>query len=100
TIKYRHYLIEFFALTSYDKHNPIGSFMDNKDGTIGNPGYINNDVRTAKMIYNQVFTLKMFFATVERSAEALIIEGKQLIELLQKEYRFLMLHATWFVFIV
>jgi hypothetical protein len=62
TTKYRNYLIEFFDLTSYDKHNPFGSFMDNKDGTKGNPGYINNDVKTAKMIYNQIFTLKIFLA--------------------------------------
>ncbi|HJS56110.1 MAG TPA: hypothetical protein VJ765_16275 [Chitinophagaceae bacterium] len=88
TIKYRNYLIEFFDLTSYDRHNPVGSFMDNTDGTKGNPGYINNDVKTAKMIYNQIFTLKMFFATVEGSAEALAEEGKQLLELLQKEYHF------------
>ena len=88
TTKYRNYLIEFFDLTSYDKHNPVGSFMDNKDGTKGNPGYITNDLRTVKMIYNQIFTLKMFFAGVERSAEALIVEGKQLLELLQKEYHF------------
>jgi hypothetical protein len=88
TIKYRNYLIEFFDLTSYDRHNPVGSFMDNKDGTKGNPGYIANDLRTAKMIYNQIFTLKIFFASVDRSAEALIVEGKQLLEFLQKEYHF------------
>lgn len=87
-IKYRGYLIEFLDLTSYDKHNPVGSFMDNEGGTKGNPGYINNDAKQAKMIYNQIFTLKMFFATVEKSAEALVEDGKQLIDLLQKEYHF------------
>jgi hypothetical protein len=85
-IKYREYLIGFLDLTSYDKHNPVGSFMDNQEGTKGNPGYITNDMKIAKMIYNQVFTLKIFFAAVERSAEDLVEEGKQLLELLQKEY--------------
>ena len=88
TTKYRNYLIEFFDLTSYDKHNPVGSFMDNKVGTKGNPGYINNDVKTAKMIYNQIFTLKIFLGTVERSAETLAEEGKKLLDLLQREYHF------------
>jgi hypothetical protein len=87
-IEYRGYLIEFLDLTSYDKDNPVGSFMDNEGGTKGNPGYINNDPKKAKMIYNQNFTLKMFFATVEKSAEAMVEDGKRLIDLLQKEYHF------------
>lgn len=40
------------------------------------------------MIYNQNFILKMFFATVERSAKAMVEDGKQLIDLSQKEYHF------------
>ena len=87
-IKYREYLIEFLDLTSYDKYNPVGSFMNDKGNTKGNPGYINNDVKKAKMIYNQIFTLKMFFAGVEKSAEIMVGDGKQLIDLLQKEYHF------------
>ncbi len=85
-IKYREYLIEFLDLTSYDKHNPVGSFMDNPAGTKGNPGYITRDVKTAKIIYNQIFTLKMFFGTVEKSAEAMVADGERLLDLLQKEY--------------
>ena len=85
-IKYREYLIEFLDLTSYDKHNPVGSFMDNTGGTKGNPGYITNDAKTAKMIYNQIFTLKMFFGAVEKSAETMVADGECLLDLLQKEY--------------
>ena len=85
-IKYREYLIEFLDLTAYDKHNPVGSFMDNTEGTKGNPGYITKDAKTAKMIYNQIFTLKMFFGGVEKSAEAMVADGERLLDLLQKEY--------------
>ena len=62
--------------------------MDNEVSTKGNPGYINNDAKKAKMIYNQIFTLKMFFATVEKSAEAMVEDGRRLIDLLRKEYHF------------
>lgn len=85
-IKYRAYLIDFLDLTSYDKHNAVGSFMDNEKGTKGNPGYITKDVKVAKKIYNQIFTLKMFFGAVENSAEALVTDGKCLLDLLHKEY--------------
>ena len=85
-VKYREYIIEFLDLTSYDKHNPVGSFMDINIRTKGNPGYIINDTKKIKMIYNRAFTLKIFLSTVEYSAEVIIAEGKQLLELLQKEY--------------
>ncbi|HEU5168490.1 MAG TPA: hypothetical protein VFU29_23255 [Chitinophagaceae bacterium] len=88
-IKYREYLIEFLDLTSYDKYNPVGSFMNNKGVTRGNPGYITRDAKTAKIIYNQIFTLKMFFGGVEKSAEAMVADGELLLDLLQKEYHFI-----------
>jgi hypothetical protein len=86
-IKYREYLIEFLDLSSYDKQNPVGSFMDNSIKTQGNPGYITNDIKMAKMIYNQAFTLKMFLQAVEFSADELIANGKRLLDLLESEYR-------------
>ena len=86
-IKYREYLIEFMDLTSYDKLNPVGSFLDSDIKTKGNPGFIINDIKKAKMLYNQAFTLKIFLATVESSADGMIAEAKQLLGLLQKEYR-------------
>lgn len=86
-IKYRKYLIEFLDLSSYDKQNPVGSFMDNSIKTQGSPGYIVNDIRMAKMIYNQAFTLKMFLQAVESSADELIANGKRLLDLLEGEYR-------------
>lgn len=85
-IKYREFLIEFLDLSSYDKQNPEGSFMDNNIQTRGNPGYITNDLKMAKMIYNQAFTLKMFLQAVESSADELIANGKQLLDLLESEY--------------
>jgi hypothetical protein len=87
-IKYRDYLIEFLDLTSYDMYNPVGSFMDNYSGTKGNPGFITRDMKKAKIIYNQVFTLKIFLATVQQSAKEIKIEGEKLLEILQKEYHF------------
>ena len=86
-IKYRKYLIEFLDLSSYDKQNPVGSFMDNQIKTQGNPGYIANDISMTKMIYNQAFTLKMFLQAVESSADELIGNGKRLLDLLESEYR-------------
>lgn len=85
-VKYRQYLIEFLDLSSYDKLNPAGSFMSSDIKTKGNPQYISNDPQKVKMIYNQVFTLKIFLTAVENSAEEIILNGKQLIDLLQKEY--------------
>ncbi len=87
-IKYREYLIEFLDLSSYDKQNPVSSFMNNNIQTQGNPGYITVDIKMAKKIYNQAFTLKMFLQGAESSAEALITNAKQLLELLEKEYHF------------
>jgi hypothetical protein len=85
-VKYREYLVGFLDLSSYDKQNPVGSYMDYNLQTQGNPGYIIKDIRTAKMIYNQAFTLKMFLGAVEFSADELITNGKQLLDLLKKEY--------------
>ena len=85
-IKYREYLIEFLDLSAYDKQNPVGSFMNDNIKTQGNPGYISHDVKMAKMIYNQAFTLKMFLQAVEFSADELIANGKQLLDLLENEY--------------
>lgn len=85
-VKYREFLVEFLDLSSYDKLNPAGSFMSSDIKTKGNPQYISNDLQKAKMIYNQAFTLKIFFEAVENSAEETILNGKQLIGLLQKEY--------------
>lgn len=85
-IKYSEFLIEFLDLSSYDKQNPEGSFMDNNIQTRGNPGYLTNDLKMAKMIYNQAFTLKMFLQAVESSADQLIANGKQLLDLLESEY--------------
>ena len=86
-IKYRKYLIEFLDLSSYDKQNPVGSFMDHSIKTQGSPGYIVNDIRMTKMIYNQAFTLKMFLQAVESSADELIGNGRRLLDLLEGEYR-------------
>lgn len=86
-IKYREYLIEFLDLSSYDRQNPVGSFMDINIQTRGNPGYITNDLKMAKMIYNQAFTLKVFLQAVESSANELIDNEIQLLNLLKMEYR-------------
>ena len=85
-IKYREYLIRFLDLSSYDKQNPVGSYMDNNLQTQGNPGYITIDKKMVKMIYNQAFTLKMFLQAAESSADQVITNGKQLLELLESEY--------------
>jgi hypothetical protein len=85
-VRYREYLVEFLDLASYDKLNPAGSFMDNNLTTRGNPGYITADAKKAKIIYNQVFTLKAFLSGVQTSAETVAEEAKQLLILLQKEY--------------
>ena len=85
-VQYRQYLIEFMDMTSYDKLNPVGSFLDSGIKTKGNPGFITNDIKMAKMLYNQAFTFKIFLATATNSAEGMIAEAKQLLDLLQKEY--------------
>ena len=85
-IKYREYLIQFLDLSSYDKQNPVGSFMDNNIKTKGNPGYLTVDIKMAKMIYNQAFSLKMFLQAAESSAGELITNGKQLLDQLESEY--------------
>ncbi len=84
--KYREYLIEFLDLSSYDKLNLAGSFMDENIRTAGNPGYITIDPQKAKMIYNQAFTLKMFISGAERSAEGVNEDARRLLELIQNEY--------------
>ena len=85
-VKYREWLIEFMDLSSYDKLNPEGSFLDSDIRTKGNPGFIIYDIKKAKMLYNQAFTLKVFLAATESSAEKIIEEGKELLDLFQKEY--------------
>lgn len=60
--------------------------MDNNIQTKGNPGYITNDLKMAKMIYNQAFTLKMFLQAVKSSADELLANGTQLLDLLESEY--------------
>lgn len=85
-VRYRQYLIEFLDLSSYDKLNPVGSFMDDNIQTKGNPGYITIDPKMAKIIYNQAFTLKIFLSTVENSAKRVDLDAKSLLELIQKEY--------------
>jgi len=85
-VKYREYLVEFLDLSSYDRLNPPGSFMDNDVHTVGNPGYITADPKKAKIIYNQAFTLNAFLSGVRTSAQAVETEAIQLLNLLQKEY--------------
>ena len=85
-IKYREYLIEFLDLSSYDKSNPFGSFMDMSVHTHGNPGFIGNDSKKSLVIYNQAFTLKIFLNGVENSANTVSKSAKQLLDLVQKEY--------------
>jgi len=85
-VKYREYLIEFLDLSSYDKLNPAGSFMEDNIRTKGNPGYITIDPKKLKIIYNQAFTLKIFLSTVQKSAVEVDGEAKQLLDLIQKEY--------------
>jgi len=85
-IKYREYLISFLDLSSYDKQNPVGSFMNNDLQTQGDPDYITTDKKIVKVIYNQAFTLKMFLQAAESSADDVITNGQQLLELLKSEY--------------
>lgn len=85
-IKYRGYLIEFLNLSSYDKSNPFGSFMDLKVRTKGDPGFIVNDRKKILVIYNQAFTLKIFLTGVENSAQSVSHDATALLKLMQKEY--------------
>jgi hypothetical protein len=85
-IRYREYLIQFLDLSSYDKSNPFGSFMDMDVHTRSNPGFISEDSKKSLVIYNQAFTLKIFLNGVENSARSVFANGKQLIDLVQKEY--------------
>ena len=85
-VRYRELLITFLDLSSYDKMNPPGSFMDPNVHTKGDPGYLSNDLVKAKVIYNQVFALKVFLVTVERSSASLITSATQLLKLLDDEY--------------
>jgi len=85
-IKYREYLIQFLDLSAYDSLNRVGSFMDNNVSTHGNPGFITNDLKQVKVIYNQAFTLKTFLSTVNKSAEEVNRNAKQLLDLIQREY--------------
>lgn len=85
-IKYREFLIELLDLSSYDRSNPFGSFMDMDVRTRGNPGFIYADRKKSLVIYNQAFTLKIFLHGVENSAVAVSTSAKQLLDLVQKEY--------------
>jgi hypothetical protein len=84
--RYREYLIGFLDLLSYDRLNTSGSFMGNNIRTEGNPGFLTKDVDKAKLIYNQVFTLKTFLSVVKNSAAELALDATRLLDLLQKEY--------------
>lgn len=84
--KYRNYLIEFLDLSSYDKLNKPGSFMNDDIQTQGNPGFTTTDPAKAKIIYNQVFTLKIFLSANIKSAGDVSMSAKQLLGLLEKEY--------------
>jgi hypothetical protein len=85
-VKYREYLIEFLDLSSYDRTNPFGSFMDMNVHTQGNPGFITKDPKKSLVIYNQAFTLKIFLNGVENSARAVLASARQLIVLVENEY--------------
>jgi hypothetical protein len=85
-IKYREFLISFLDLSSYDQHNVIGSYMAYEIKTVGNPGYISNDMKMVKMIYNQAFTLKIFLEATEFTANDLLNNTKQLLDRLRKDY--------------
>jgi len=87
-LKYRRYLIEFLDLSSYDRTNEPGSYMSSNIQTKGNPAFIYADTGKIKIFYNEIFTLKAFLYNCNRSADELIKDASNLLELLHKEYRF------------
>ena len=86
TTRYRRYLIDFLDLSSYDRLNVPGSFMDTTRHTNGNPAFIFNDPAKLKIIYNEVFTLQAFLYNSVRSAEALIKNADKLLALLHPQH--------------
>jgi len=60
--------------------------MNNDIQTQGYPGFITTDPAKAKIIYNQVFTLKIFLSANIKSAGDVSMSAKQLLSLLEKEY--------------
>ena len=85
-IKYRGYLIEFLDLSSYDKLNPGNSFMDEVGNTKGNPGFIVNDEKMVKIIYNEAFTFRILIKGSAGNAQSVIMEANNLLALLYKDY--------------
>lgn len=84
--KYRGYLVEFLDLSSYDRLNQVGSFMDGSVRTRGNPGFIRIDTDKARIIYNQAFAIRAFLSLVIQSATGVKQEATGLLTLIQKEY--------------
>ena len=86
-LKYRRTLIELLDLSSYDKMNDPGSFMDINVSTKGNPAFINADAEKIKIMYNEAFALKAYLLNCIRAAEELAQDGNNLLALLHKEYQ-------------
>ena len=84
---YRRYLIATLDLSSYDKLNRPGSYMDNDVQTHGNPAFISPDAGKIKIMYNEAFTLKAFLYNCGRNATELMKEASNLLALLNKEYK-------------
>ena len=83
---YRRYLLEILDLSSYDKLNRPGSYMDNDVHAKGNPGFISPNAEKIKMMYNEAFTLKAFLFNCGRNATELKKDANNLLALLNKEY--------------
>ena len=79
TTRYRRYLIDLLDLSSYDRLNMPGSFMESNIQTTGDPAFISNDVANMKIIYNEVFALKAFLYNSVKSAEGLIENADKLL---------------------
>lgn len=85
-LRYRRYLVEFLDLSSYDRFNDRGSYMDNNFQTKGNPSFISYDPAKLKIVYNEIFTLQAFLSNCNRNAQDLIREGNDLLTLLHEQY--------------
>ena len=86
-LRFRRYLIELLDLSSYDRLNKPGSFLDNIP-TKGNPALIFYDSRKIKIIYNEVFALKAFLNSDNQYAHSLLKNATGLLLLLHKQYDF------------
>ena len=84
-LRFRRYLIELLDLSSYDRLNKPGSFLDNIP-TKGNPALIFYDSRKIKIIYNEVFALKAFLNSDNQYAHSLLKNATGLLLLLHKQY--------------